>query len=99
MNKADILPLVKIIDNVTIIFFLQGMEPLNTTPLKNHPVTHSSSIPASPTYKLRTPSGDSIPLKNKLMAIGRFALYTSMLCSMILWDVAALHHIGPNFIS
>jgi len=47
-----------------------GMEPLNTTPLKNHPVTHSSSIPASPTYKLRTPSGDSIPLKNKLMAIG-----------------------------
>jgi hypothetical protein len=44
-----------------------GMEPLTTcTPMKNT----SSSIPASPTYKLRTPSGDSIAIKNKLMAIG-----------------------------
>jgi len=48
----------------------QGMEPLNTTPLKN-PVTHSSSHPTSPTYKLRTHSGDSITIKNKQhMAIG-----------------------------
>jgi len=47
----------------------QCMEPLNTTPLKNS-VTHSSSIPTSPTYKLRTPSGDSVAIKNKLMAIG-----------------------------
>lgn len=34
------------------------------------PPTSSSSIPASPTYKLRTPSGDSIHIKNKLLAMG-----------------------------